>query len=137
MDLPITAQDALIYAMVTLSASDRKMTDAELKRIGDIVRTLPAFHGFNEGRLVETARQCGEIVSADDGLELVLQVIEARVPPKLYDTAYALAVEVAAADLHVEREEARFLTLLRRRLGIDALTAAAIERAALVRHRTV
>ena len=57
-------------------------------------------------------------------------------PHNLYDTAYALAVEIAAADLHVEQEELRLLQLLRDRLGLDKLTCAAIERGAMARYRT-
>ena len=135
MNKPISAQEALIYVMVTVSAADRTMTDAELRSIGEIVRTLPVFRGFDEERLVATARACGEILSGDDGLQLVLEVIRDTVPEKLYDTAYAVAVEVAAADLHVEQEELRFLQLLRDELDLDELTVAAIERGARARHR--
>ena len=47
------------------------------------------------------------------------------------------AVEVAAADLHVEQEELRFLQMLRDRLGLDTLTVAAIERGARARYRSM
>ena len=56
-------------------------------------------------------------------------------PAPLYETAYALAVEVAAVDLHVEQEELRFLQILRDYLEVDKLIAAAIERSARVRYR--
>lgn len=135
MNKPISAQEALIYVMVTVSAADRTMTDAELRAIGEVVRTLPVFRGFDEERLIATARACGEILGADDGLQLVLEVIRDTLPEKLYDTAYAIAVEVAAADLHVEQEELRFLQLLRDELDLDKLTVAAIERGARARHR--
>jgi len=39
--------DALIYVMVMMSGVDRGMADEELHRIGDIVRTLPAFRDFD------------------------------------------------------------------------------------------
>ena len=56
-------------------------------------------------------------------------------PPRLYETLYACAVEVAAADLHVEQEELVFLQMLRDDLDIDPLVVAAIERSARVRYR--
>jgi hypothetical protein len=65
----------------------------------------------------------------------VLDIIATSLPTKFYDTAYALAVEVAAADLHVGQEELRFLQLLRDRLDLDKLAVAAIEHSARVRHR--
>ena len=58
-------------------------------------------------------------------------------PHRLRDTAYAMAVEVAAADLHVEQEELRFLQMLRDRLNLDKLAVAAIERGARARHKTL
>ena len=44
----LTPQQALIYAMITTSASDNSMTDAELRRIGWVVKELPAFRDFDE-----------------------------------------------------------------------------------------
>ena len=136
MEKPATHQEALIYAMVTLSAADTRMTDRELAKIGDVVRGLPAFDDFDPERLVSTAEACGAILQEDDGLDRVLSII-AALPTKLHETAYALAVEVAAADLHVEQEELRFLQMLRDRLDLDRLTVAAIERSAQARYRSL
>ena len=134
--VPVSHHDALIYAMVTISASDRTMTDRELTKIGDVINTLPVFRDFDNDRLVEVAEACGDLLQGDDALDDVLDVIAEALPERLYDTAYAVAVEVAAADLHVEQEELRFLQLLRDRLGLDKLTVAAIERGARARYRT-
>ncbi|AXS39634.1 tellurite resistance TerB family protein [Breoghania sp. L-A4] len=131
----ISHHHALIYTMVTISAADRTMTDSELLTIGDLVQTLPVFRDFESEALVETAENCGDMLQGDDGLDAVLDLIANSLPRKLYDTAYALAVEVAAADLHVEQEELRFLQLLRDKLDLDKLTVAAIEHSARVRHR--
>lgn len=136
MSSPITIQDALIYVMVTMSAVDRTMTDAELAQIGNVTRTLPIFQDFNEERLVRVSKDCGAILSEPDGLDTVLLIIHDALPANLYDTAYSLAVEVAAADLHVEQEELRLLQILRDRLALDKLTCAAIERGAMARYRT-
>ena len=59
---PVSHHEALIYAMVTLSASDRNMTDKELRKIGDVVQTLPIFADFNRDRLVQVAEACGSIL---------------------------------------------------------------------------
>ncbi|WP_421725313.1 tellurite resistance TerB family protein [Bauldia sp.] len=128
--------DALIYAMVTMSAVDSTMTDREMKKIGNIVQNLPIFASFDQEELISTAKACAELLQADDGLDAVLNVIAASLPPTLYETAYAMAVEVAAADLHVEQEELRFLQRLRDRLGLEKLIVAAIERGARARHAT-
>lgn len=132
----VSHHEALIYAMVTLSASDSRMTDRELAKIGDVVSGLPAFADFDRDKLVPTAEACGAILQNDDGLDQVLDVI-AALPARLHETAYALAVEVAAADLHVEQEELRFLQMLRDRLDLDKLVVAAIERSARARYRSL
>ncbi len=135
MSRPISHHEALIYVMVTVSASDRSMTDKELLKIGDIVRQLPIFSDFDPERLVYVAEECGRRLQDDDGLDEILDIVADTLPPPLYETAYALAVEVAAVDLHVEQEELRFLQILRDYLEVDKLIAAAIERSARVRYR--
>lgn len=134
--MAVSQHEALIYAMVTLSASDSEMTDRELAKIGDVVRGLPVFADFDIERLVPTAEACGAILQQEDGLERVLGVI-ASLPSRLHETAYALAVEVAAADLRVEQEELRFLQMLRDSLDLDKLAVAAIERSAQARYRSL
>ena len=55
MTEPLGHHAALIYVMVTMSAVDRTMTDAEIARIGQIVSTLPIFADFDQENLVKTA----------------------------------------------------------------------------------
>ncbi|MFB2549753.1 tellurite resistance TerB family protein [Ensifer soli] len=131
----LSHHDALVYVMVTMSAVDRTMTDQELARIGRLCRFLPVFDGFDDERLVAVSRECGALLAGAEGLDIVLEVIREALPPRLFDTAYALAVEIAAADLSVRDEEIRLLQLLRDRLGLDKLTCAAIERSAIARFR--
>jgi tellurite resistance protein len=133
----VPEHEALIYAMVTLSAADRTMTDRELKKIGDIVQTLPVFAEFDRGQLIAMAENCGTLLQAEDGLDRILDIIATSLAPRLHETAYALAVEVAAADLHVEQEPLRFLQMLRDRLDLDELAVAAIEHSARIRFRVL
>lgn len=133
----LSAAQALIYAMFTTSAADNSMNDAEMRRIGSIVRNLPAFRNYNENELVDEAKRWGKIVSAPEGLNNVLEMIGSALPDNLRETAYTLAAEVAASDLSSRPEERRFLQLLAQRLGLDRLTVAALERAARARHQQV
>ena len=55
MTEPLGHHEALIYTMVTMSAVDRTMTDAELARIGEIVSNLPIFAEYDAERLVQTS----------------------------------------------------------------------------------
>lgn len=132
-----TPQEALIYLMVIMSASDRDMGDEELARIGAIVRTLPVFRGFDQERMIDVAQRCQQALQEKPGLDGMLSAIRDALPQALRETAYALAVDIAAADLAVGAEETRLLDLVRARLDLDPLAVAAIERAASIRHRTL
>ncbi len=128
---------ALIYAMFTTSAADNSMNDAEMRRIGSTVRNLPAFRDYDENDLIEEAKRWGVIASGPDGLTTILTMIREAVPDNLRETAYILAAEIAASDLRSRPEERRFLELLAQALELDALTVAALQRAALARHQQV
>lgn len=135
MTSTVTVHDALIFAMVMASAVDNAMNDQEMERIGHLVEQTPVFSGFAPNNLVNVASRCASLLAGPEGMDIVLETIRDALPERLYDTAYALAVEVAAIDHTVRPEEIRFLQLLRDRFGLDKLTCAAIERSAIARHR--
>jgi len=130
----VSPQTALIYTMVLVSAADGAMTDPELQAIGEIVRTLPVFKDYDTANVTRAAEDCAAMLAADEGFEAAVGVIAGSLPAKLRETAYALACDIAAADLRADQEELRLLEILRHRLAIDRLTAAAIERGARARH---
>lgn len=129
----IDHQQALIYAMLMVSASDGNMTDAEMHTIGDIVRTLPVFEDFDLDDLPKTSRTFVAMMGKADGLEEALALIKRSLPGHLRETAYALAVDVVASDKTASQEELRLLELMRHRLDVERLVAAAIERGAAAR----
>ena len=135
-DETLSPQRALIYIMVVMAAADREMSDHELKRIGDQVRNLPAFAGFEESELVSSAEQCASELGREGGLDRFLDIVIGSLPANLMETAYALACEIAATDRKVRREESRLLQMLRERLRVDRLVASAIERTVRARHTT-
>lgn len=123
--------------MVTISAADRKIADVELERIGEIVKRYPVFMDYDRQMLVKTAEACGNLLSEGATLDAVVELVAETLPAKLRETAYALAVDVAAVDMLVTVEEIRVLDVLRKGLGLDKLVAAAIERGARARHQTL
>lgn len=131
----IDYQTGLIYIMVVTAAADSNLKDRELYIIGDLVRTLPVFRDYDDARLVPATQQCAEILTVDDGLDAVLGLAQQAIPDALYETAYAIACQVAAADGTAAQEELRLLEMLRDRFNIDRLSAAAIERGVAVLNR--
>jgi hypothetical protein len=130
----INHHSALIYTMLLVSASDRRMTDNELSKIGNMVKTLPIFVDYDPNQLVRTAEEAARILNGEDGLNTIIQIIRDALPRRLRETAYALACDVIAADLHPSVEEVKMLEYLRRQLEIDSLVAKALERGARARH---
>ncbi|MGD9915199.1 MAG: tellurite resistance TerB family protein [Rhizobiaceae bacterium] len=130
-----SVHEALIYLMVVTSASDRDMTDPELGRIGEVVQSWPVFADFDVHSLVATAQDCQRLLHEPAGLDGVLALAQAVIPPRLHDTAYAAAVEVAAVDLEMRIEEARVLDRLRAVLAVTDEVADGIDYSAKARHR--
>jgi hypothetical protein len=131
----ISTEQALIYTMVTMSGVEGKINAIELAEISQLVQTLPIFRNFDEHRLLTVAQEAGEILQEPEGLNAILGLVKQALSPKLRETAYALAVEVAASDLAVGKEELRFLAMLRDALGLDKLVTAALERSAIARYQ--
>lgn len=131
------AHSALIYTMVLVSAADRDMTDSELQTMGDIVKHLPVFRGFDLKRLTKVAQECAALLADPKGLDKTVDAIVKGLHPHLRETAYALACDVAASDGRASQEELRVLEILRHRLEVGRLPAAAIERGARARYTSL
>ena len=128
---------ALINTMVLMSAADSEMSDAELYTIGEIVRTLPVFDGYDPAMLPKTAEDCAELIGQEGGLDMVIGLVKESLPPRLRETAYALACDIAATGGQVGQEEARLLEMLRHGLGLDRLVAASIERGSRAHYQRI
>ena len=128
-------QDALVAVMVGVSASDENMTTNELLSISRMVDTLPVFVAYDRDRLRTVSQTVFDLFTEDDGLDALFGLVRAALPLPLYETAYALACDVAAADGHAFQAELQFLLELRHELDIDRLSAAAIELGSRARHR--
>lgn len=126
---------ALIYTMVLASAADQDMTDSEIAVMSEIIKLLPVFDGFDRSTLSQTARTCGDLLGEEDGIDRAIALIDEALPDKLRETAYALAVDVVAADGTASQEELLLLETLRHEIGVGRLEAAAIERGAGARFR--
>jgi tellurite resistance protein len=131
----ISNEQALIYVMVMMSGVEGVVKPEELAEIDILVRTLPVFKSFDRTRIATVAQEAGDILQMKEGMQTVLDLVSDQLPLRLRETAYALAVEVAAVDLAVGKEELRFLAILRDALGLDKLVTAAIERSAIARYQ--
>ena len=130
----MTHQDALVALMVAVSASDEEIRTAKLVKIQSAVNMLPVFADFDLDHLNTISQVVFDLFEQEDGLDALFGLVREALPERLYETAYALACDVAAADGTLDEAELRLLEEIRYELNIDRLHAAAIERGARARH---
>lgn len=133
---PLTPQDALVAVMIAISASDENIRTAELLKIQTQVNNLPVFADYDIDRMKTVSQTVFDLFEQEDGLAALFGLIRESLPERLYETAYALACDVAAADGSLAESELRLLEEIRYELNIDRLHAAGIERGARARHMT-
>jgi len=131
-----TAQDALVAIMIAESASDEAIETSELLTIERIVNHLPIFADYDMDRMKRVSQTVFDLFGIEDGLDALFGLVKDGLPEKLYETAYALACDVAASDGRLQESELRMLAEIRYELNIDRLHGAAIERGARARHMT-
>ncbi|QFT58771.1 Tellurite resistance protein TerB [Sulfitobacter sp. THAF37] len=132
--LSLSAQDSLVAVMVAVSASDENIRTTELIKIEAAVNMLPIFADYDNDRLSTISKTVLDLFEQEDGLDALFGLVRDALPERLYETAYALACDVAAADGILGEAELRLLEEIRYELNIDRLHAAAIERGARARH---
>jgi hypothetical protein len=128
---------ALIYTMVIVTGAESRIGATERNIIGDIVGHLPVFRGFDRSKLATHLNDCAELLSKDDGLDETLDSINAALPARLRETAYAIACDLIASDGAATQDELQVLELMRDRFEIDRLIAAAIERGTRARFQKI
>lgn len=132
-----TPEDALVAIMMAVSASDETIRTSELVTIERIINHLPAFADFDMERVKDISGAVLDLFAEEDGIDQLFDAVRAALPERLFETAYAMGCDVAAADGRAREGELRFLEEMRYQLDIDRLHAAAIERGARVRHLTI
>lgn len=132
-----TPEDSLVAIMVGISVSDETIRTEELLSIEQMVNFLPVFGAYDADRMRLVANIVFDLFEEEDGLDALFGLVKEELPEALFETAYALACDVAASDGKLAQQELRFLEELRHFLVIDRLHAAAIERGARARHLTL
>lgn len=131
---PLSPQDCLVALMIAVSASDEDLRTAELVKIDTAVNNLPVFAQYDADRVRVMASLVFDLFELEDGLDALFGLLRENLPERLFETAYALSCDVAAADGTLRETELRLLEEIRYELTLDRLHAAAIERGARARH---
>lgn len=136
-EAPMDPREALICTMVLVAATGGGISDREIGVMSGLVQTLPAFRDFAPARLAAASEAAVGLLDEDDGLAHAARLIRAALEPRLRETAYALACEVAAADGRAGQQCLRMLEFIRAELHLEPLIAVAIERAIRARYQPI
>ncbi len=131
----LSPEDALIAVMMVVSAADSDISQKEVEQIGAVVEFAPVFERYDRDRISTVAEAVADLLQNDDGLDALIGMARSALPDRLRETAYAFACDVAAADGAIAVEEMRLLEIIRHKLEIGRLAAAAIERGSRARHQ--
>jgi hypothetical protein len=123
--------------MVLVAVAGGEISDREIGVMAGLVQTLPVFFDFSSDRLEAATEATIGLLREDEGLAHAGRLIREALEPRLRETAYALACEVAAADRFAEQDALRMLEFVKTELRLDPLVAAAVERGARARHQQV
>ncbi|MBP1807462.1 tellurite resistance TerB family protein [Rubellimicrobium aerolatum] len=133
----LSPQDSLVAIMLAVSVADGNVRTAELLQISNLIENLPAFADYDGAKLQAMGPMMLRLMNDDDGLDRLFELVRRFLPERLWETAYALACDVAAADGRISGPEADMLEAVREELSLDRLHAAAIERGARARYQRV
>ena len=135
-DVPhsLTPQDSLVAIMIAMSFSDGEISTSELVAIERQVNHLPIFADYDADRIKQVSQTVADLFGEVEGLDALFGLVRENLPEHLWETAYAMACDIAAADGTLNEPELRRLAEMRHELSIDRLHAAAIERGARARH---
>ncbi len=128
------AQDALIAVMVAVAASDETLGTPELVSIARMVDHLPIFAQYDIDRINPISQTVYDLFEEEEGLDAFFALIKEALPEYLYETAYAYACDVGAADGRLMQSELLLLETIRHEFEIPRLHGAAIELGAKARH---
>lgn len=138
IDLPsFSACDALVSVMVAVSVSDANIRTSELIAIERMVNHMPVFANYDVDRIRAVSQTVMSLFEDEDGIDALFGLVRDALPERLFETAYALACDVAAADGLLSDDEAEMLREIRHQLDVNRLHAAAIELSSQLRHRTL
>ena len=133
----LSVEDSLVAIMIAEGLSDETISGRELLSISRIVDHLPIFQDYDKSRVKTIAQIVFDLFEEEDGLDALFGLVKHALPENLFETAYALACDVAACDGRLLEVELQMLKEIRYELNIDRLHAAAIERGARARHQKI
>ncbi|MDT8285579.1 MAG: tellurite resistance TerB family protein [Elusimicrobiales bacterium] len=124
--------DAMMALCIMAMASDGKLEKHELARIDQMIAMSPLFDGVMNAR--DYAACISETIS-EKGRAAVMEESAALLSDRLAETAYAWAASMVMADGKVVSPEHKFLSSVRKALGVHGVLAGKINAVVAILNR--
>ncbi len=124
--------DAVMAVCVLAMASDGRLSKAELARIDQMIAMSPLFDGVMSAR--DYAACISEAI-AKKGHAAVIEEAAELLPGRLAETAYAWAAHMVMADGKAVSPEHKFLSSIRKALGVHGVLAGKINAVVAILNR--
>ena len=128
-----SAADAVMALCVLALASDGKLGKPELERMDQMLIMSPIFTGVKSAR--DYAACVAEAVEGKGRAEVIAEAA-ALLSARLSETAYAWAVQMVLADSKIVSPEHKFLSEIRKALGIHGVLAGKINAVTAILNRS-
>ena len=121
----------VVFAAV---ASDERITDKELNYLRIILSRMRLFEGWSDSQYQSLFDKLNDILKKQ-GFDTLLEKSIGALAPKLYQTVFAISVDLVLADGIVTREEKDFLYDLQQKLGMETDLATRIIEVIIIKNR--
>ncbi|HOI41708.1 MAG TPA: tellurite resistance TerB family protein [Elusimicrobiales bacterium] len=125
--------DAIMALCVMAMASDGKLAKNELARIDQMIAMNPLFDGVMNAR--DYAACISETI-AEKGRASVIEEAAGLLPARLAETGYAWAAHMVMADGKAVSPEHKFLSSIRKALGVHGVLAGKINAVVAILNRS-
>jgi len=130
----LTIPYAFAAIPLAMSAIDGNIDEKEMECVGTYIERMRIFKNYENEQIATMFSKLLNLLG-QKGVVNLLKAAKMRLPPKLRETAFASAVDVAFADGVLEARETKLLKDLYKFLEVPEITATMIIKVAAIRNR--
>ena len=133
--ISLSPREAGLSCLYIAARVDGPMSDTDHQLMQAVIASTPALSGGDSDVDQSHFQRLQDLLDADEGLETVLELIEAT--PANGEVLYALTVEFIVRRGRISAAEMRLLDILASRFNLAPLTRAAIDTATRIRMKAL
>ncbi|NJL01790.1 MAG: tellurite resistance TerB family protein [Spirulinaceae cyanobacterium SM2_1_0] len=126
--------EAFAALLLLIIAADGQLTAEESSHLDVTLSRMHLFHGYPRDFLPQTFTKLCTLLN-EVGTESLLTAAIAALPRDLYDTTYAIALDLAYVDGSIHPAEQALLERLQTSLALPAATVTLLQEATAIRHK--